>query len=117
MLDITIAQAKALGVLLHQAEKQATLKKVEKSLGLAQSVVAGLIVRLEQKGYVECFGDAADKRIKIVRITPLGEQQYDKSQDILGALGRRSLSDLSEDETGQLISLLNRIRKNLQTEM
>lgn len=116
-LDITIAQTKALEILLHYAEKQATLKEIEKSLGLAQSVVAGLIVRLEQKGYVKSFGNAADKRIKIVRITPLGEQQFEQSQYILGSLEKRVLSDLSENEIEQLTSLLGRIRKTLQAKI
>ena len=35
---------------------------------------AGVVARLEQKKLVEGFGNAEDRRIKMVRITPLGEQ-------------------------------------------
>lgn len=32
------------------------------------------VSRLEQKGFVEGFGDAGDRRVKLLRITPAGEE-------------------------------------------
>ena len=49
------------------------MKELERKFCVAQSTVAGIISRLEQKGFVEAFGDASDKRIKLVHITPDGE--------------------------------------------
>lgn len=49
------------------------MKELERYFGVAQSTIAGVVSRLEQKGFVEAFGDAADKRIKVVHITPAGE--------------------------------------------
>lgn len=114
-LEITLSQAKALSVLSNHPENQATLKYLEKELDLAQSVTAGIIKRLEQKKYVECFGDPSDKRIKIVRITDLGEQTYQASQKILAELENEVLSDLTDDEKRQLKDLLIKVRNTLQT--
>ena len=49
------------------------MKELERTFCVAQSTVAGIISRLEQKGFIEAFGDASDKRIKVVHITPAGE--------------------------------------------
>lgn len=111
--DITLSQAKTLSVLSKHPERQETLKNLEKELDLAQSVTAGIIVRLEQKKYVESFGDSADKRIKIVRITPLGEQKYQASQKILTELENEVLADLTDDEKRQFKDLLIKVRKTL----
>lgn len=59
---------------LQQAEgKQLSMKELERLFGVAQSTVAGIVSRLEQKGFVEALGDASDKRVKLVHITPTGE--------------------------------------------
>lgn len=112
--DITLTQAKALSTLSQQTKKQATLKELEKELGLAQSVTAGIVIRLEQKNYVECFGDAADKRIKIVQITPLGEQRYHVSQKVLGEQEEETLSALTASEKEQFRMLLVKVKNALQ---
>lgn len=111
--DITLSQAKTLSIILKHPEHQVTLKCLEKELGLAQSVTAGTIIRLEQKGYIESFGDSADKRVKIVSITPLGKQQFQVSQKILAGLENMILSNLSESEKQQLKALLTKVRNTL----
>ena len=113
--DITLSQAKTLSVLSKHPERQVTLKNLEKELDLAQSVTAGMIVRLEQKKYVESFGDSADKRIKIVRITPLGEQKYQASIKILAELENAVLADLTDDEKWKFKDLLIKVRNTLLT--
>lgn len=115
--DITLSQAKTLSVLYGHPERQVTLKYLEKELELSQSVTAGIVKRLEQKKYVESFGDSADKRIKIVRITALGEQKYQASKKILAELENKVLSDLTDDEKRQFKDLLVKVRNTLQTQV
>ena len=112
--DITISQAKVLALLLETPDHQATLKHIEKGLDLSQSVTAGLVVRLEQKKYVVSFGDATDKRIKIVQITPLGEQRYHASQKILGKQEDEALSALTVSEKEQFKMFLIKVKNTLQ---
>ena len=71
--DLTMAQVGALIELRSAEEKQMPLKELERRLHVAQSAAAGIVVRLEQKGFLESFGSSDDRRIKMVRITPKGE--------------------------------------------
>ena len=111
--DLTIAQLGALMVLNQSPERQMPLKELERKLHVAQSTAAGIITRLEQKGFVESFGDAADRRIKMVRITQQGvqcclsaEQNMDQEETLL-------LSGLTDTEKLIFISLLQKVRNAL----
>lgn len=110
-MDMTLTQVRVLSLLLGFPEKQATLKDLEKKLQLSQSVTAGIIKRLEQRKYIESFGNSEDKRIKIVQITPLGEQQFICSDKILSHLEEEMLSCLSEQELVTLKTLLKKVRE------
>lgn len=112
--DLTMAQVSVL-MLLNDADKGTlALKEIEKALHVAQSTSAGIVSRLEQKGFVESFGDAQDRRIKLVRITEAGRQccgearaNMDHADDIL-------LAGLSEEERTILRMLLVRVCRNVQ---
>ena len=62
--ELTTAQADALMILSQSPEKQMSLKELERTLHVAQSTAAGIVNRLEQRGYIGGFGDEADKRVK-----------------------------------------------------
>ena len=111
--DLTIAQLGALMVLNQSPERQMPLKELERKLHVAQSTAAGIITRLEQKELVESLGDAADRRIKMVRITQQGvqccisaEQNMDQEETLL-------LSGLTDTEKLIFISLLQKVRNTL----
>ena len=70
--NITLAQLDVLVQLSHAPKGQYSLKELEQILHVAQSTAAGIISRLEQKGFVAGLGDAADRRIKQVQITSAG---------------------------------------------
>ena len=67
--DLTMMQVSVLMELQKTGRKQLSMKELERKFCIAQSTVAGIISRLEQKGFVEAFGDAAAKRVKLVHIT------------------------------------------------
>lgn len=113
-LDMTLTQGRALDIIWSYPGKQITLKQLEKELQLAQSVTAGIIKRLEQKEFVKSFGDAEDKRIKIVQITPLGEKQYHCSQKILFAFENEFLSCLTEKEQSAFNTLLKKVKDSIK---
>lgn len=108
--DLTMAQMSALLILRQKAECQMSLKELERTLRVAQSTAAGIVSRLEQKGFVEAFGDPEDKRIKMVRMTEAGEQccgEADKSRE---QIEKRLLSGLTESEREILLTLLTKVR-------
>lgn len=110
---MTMAQLDALVELDRAPDRQRSLKELEQLLHVAQSTAAGIIARLEQKGLVEGFGDAEDRRIKLVRLTPAG------SECVRAALHHRAeaeenlLSGLTETERDIFYSLLKKVRASL----
>ncbi len=54
--DLTMSQVGVLIELRFSLEKQMTLKELERRLHVAQPTAAGIVARLEQKGFVEGFG-------------------------------------------------------------
>lgn len=111
--DMTMSQFGALFELDHAPEKQRSLKELEQSLHVAQSTVAGIISRLEQKGFVEAFGDAADRRVKLVRITPAGRECVAREENNMAEAEEKLLSGLTETERAIFYTLLKKVRDSL----
>ena len=95
-------------------EKQRSLKELEQSLHVAQSTAAGIVSRLEQKGFVEAFGDSADRRVKLVRITPAGCECVANAEEDMARAERMLLSALTETEREIFYVLLQKVRNSLQ---
>lgn len=111
--DITMVQLDALMELDRCSEKQLSLKELEQKLHVAQSTAAGIISRLEQKGFVDGFGDAADRRVKLVRITPAGAECANKAKAQMAGAEERLLSALTETERSIFCALLKKVRDSL----
>jgi len=112
--DLTMSQAATLGRLNARAGKQASLKELERILHVAQSTTAGIIARLEQKGFVEAFGSASDKRVKNVRITPLGEQFCRTAEQHMAENEAKLLAGLTEAEQEQFCDLLYKVSEAIR---
>ena len=111
--DLTMAQVGVLLELRKNTDQQMTLKELERSFRVAQSTAAGLVSRLEQKNFVESFGDSKDKRIKIVRITKKGEHFFQEADEHRKQTEEQLLSELTETEQEILLSLLKKVRDSL----
>ena len=112
--DLTMMQVSVLLALQESGEKQMFMKELEKSFGIAQSTVAGIVSRLEQKGFVEALGDVADKRVKRVHITAAGEKCCAESACHKEEAEKRLLKDFSEEERRMLHALLEKAARNLE---
>lgn len=110
---LTMAQVGTLLALKDMPEGQCSLKEMEQILHVAQSTSAGIIVRLEQKGLVEGFGSLEDKRIKMVRITPAGEECCFQAEKSMEETEKKLLSGLTETERSIFISLLVKVRDSI----
>ena len=111
--DMTLAQLEALLELDQAPENQLSLKELERRLHIAQSTTAGIIMRLEQKGFVEGFGDSSDRRIKLVRLTPAGADCLILAQGSRTEIEGKLLSGLTETERHIFFTLLKKVRNNL----
>lgn len=111
--DMTVAQLDALMELDKASGKQRSLKELEQSLHVAQSTVVGIVSRLERKGLVEAFGDAADRRVKLVRITPAGSECIANAKQFMLDEEKKILSGLTETEQGIFLVLLQKVHSSL----
>ena len=112
--DLTMSQMNALVELNSCEEKQMSLKDLEKKLHVAQSTAAGIVKRLEQKGFVEGFGNISDKRIKMVRITKIGEEYCSNAYQNMVAAEEMLLSGLTEEEQDTFYCLLLKMCSSLK---
>ncbi len=113
--DITLAQLMVLRTLHEAADQTVPLKVLEYHIKVAQSTMAGIVARLAQKGFVESIGDASDKRVKLVRLTPSGEACCEKVKEHMEATERFLLSALSAQEQTIFYDLLQKVSKSIRS--
>lgn len=111
--NITLAQLEVLDLLDQAPEGRYSLKELEQLLHVAQSTAAGIISRLEQKGFVAGYGDAEDRRIKRVQITPAGVECVRTALHHRAEAEEVLLSNLTEAERNLFYMLLKKVRDSL----
>ena len=108
--DLTMSQISVLIELEKAVDKQLELKRLEQSLHVAQSTEAGIVRRLEQKGFIEGFTSPEDKRVKMVRITPEGLSCCHKAEANAQKVETDLTAVLTDTERAILVSLLQKVR-------
>lgn len=109
---LTFAQLIALLAINEATDKRLSLKELEKALNTAQSSTARIVMKLENKGFINSLGDPADKRIKYVQISPVGEQFCEGARRSLYECEENLLSPLTEVERTVFLTLLQKVRNN-----
>lgn len=100
--DLTMMQVSALLTLKKRDNGEMTLKAMEKFFSLSRPTVAGLIMRMEEKGIVDSFTDKSDRRVKIVRLTQKGEECLSRASVPMENAESTLVSGLSDDEVSTL---------------
>jgi DNA-binding MarR family transcriptional regulator len=80
----------------------ATATEVGRKLGISKQAAGKTIDRLADLGYVERAGDAADRRRKVVRLTPRGIEALTLSAMIFSQIRDRWADQLGVDALAQL---------------
>lgn len=112
--DVTFSQLRILIMLHESIYDSLSLKEIERYFDLTQATVAGIIVRLERKNFLEGFTDPADRRIKRVRITQQGRKLCDDTKLFMDGCEERLLRCLDEEERSKLHEYLSRICRDMQ---
>lgn len=108
-LDLTFTQHHVLVYLDHQENKITTLKDIEKTFKVAQATMAGIIKRLELKGYVVTSYKSNDKRAKFVTLTDSGLKVCKESFKHVVKTEETIESVFNQQEIEQLCSYLDRL--------
>jgi len=111
--ELTLSQMNVLMELEAAPGHQLSLKELEGLLHVAQPTAAGIVVRLEHKGFVESFTDASDRRVKKVSITPSGMVCCQNAASDIKNMEAQLLAGLTEAEKIQFRDLLEKVFKGL----
>lgn len=112
--DLTMVQLLVLLELQQSDGQQLSMKALERRFGVAQSTIAGIIARLEQKKFVSSSGDPADRRVKLVSLTELGRACCAESADEMELAEQDIVRGFSEEEKSLFNDLLIRAVENVK---
>jgi DNA-binding MarR family transcriptional regulator len=105
--DVTPVQFAILNALLEDpGEDQVTLAR---KVAFDAATFGSVIARLEGRGWVRREPDAADRRRKLLWVTPQGTEVAQKMRRAVTRVQQRILDPLSAGEREQLIGLLDRL--------
>lgn len=108
---ITYRQAQVLGWLnlegpLAQADLAARLL-------VEPPTLVGVLDRMEQSGYVERKPCPADRRRKMIHLSPAAEEPWQKISQCAKRLRRQASKGLSQEELQTLKQLLQKVQRNV----
>ncbi|ANP56083.1 DNA-binding MarR family transcriptional regulator [Streptomyces griseochromogenes] len=86
------------------------MSKLAELLAVDMSVTSRHVAHVAARGWIERSPDPADKRSRILRLTPAGLAQLDELSQRTTHLLAERLADWTDDEVGQLIRLMTRLR-------
>ncbi|MFI9809810.1 MarR family winged helix-turn-helix transcriptional regulator [Streptomyces sp. NPDC052301] len=86
------------------------MSKLAELLAVDMSVTSRHVAHVAARGWIERHPDPADKRSRILRLTPAGLEQCDELSRRTTHLLAERLADWTDDEVGQLIRLMTRLR-------
>ncbi|WP_399895792.1 MarR family winged helix-turn-helix transcriptional regulator [Streptomyces sp. BBFR51] len=86
------------------------MSKLAELLAVDMSVTSRHVTHAADRGWIERSPDPADKRSRIVCLTPEGRKRLDELSERTTQLLAHRLSDWSDDEVGQLTRLMARLR-------
>ncbi|MGV9391943.1 MarR family winged helix-turn-helix transcriptional regulator [Streptomyces olivaceus] len=86
------------------------MSKLAELLAVDMSVTSRHVAHVADRGWIERLPDPADKRSRILSLTPEGQTQLDDIAEWSTQLLAQRLSDWSDDEVGQLSCLMARLR-------
>ncbi len=85
-------------------------------LGIEAPTLVGILDRMERDGWLERYGCPDDRRKKRIRATEKAEAVWNRMAECAHRVRAKAVRDFSPDELGQLKTLCERLRINLDAE-
>ncbi|MFJ6571274.1 MarR family winged helix-turn-helix transcriptional regulator [Streptomyces sp. NPDC091292] len=86
------------------------MSRLAELLAVDMSVTSRHVAHVAERGWIERCPDPADKRSRILRLTPAGKERLDDMSERYVETLAHFLGDWSDDEVDQLCTLLARLR-------
>lgn len=111
-MDLTASQGCVMGFLSHQ-DRPPCPRDVEEAFSMSHSCVAGILSRLEKKGFLEFRPDPADRRCKRIYILPKGRACSQRMRDTICGINDRMVRDFTPEEQAEFTRLLEQAICNM----
>ncbi|MFJ4962623.1 DNA-binding transcriptional repressor MarR [Streptomyces sp. ADI96-02] len=86
------------------------MSRLSELMAVDMSVTSRHVAHVAERGWIERSPDPADRRSRILRLTPDGHAQLDELTRRTTEMFARNLRDWSDEDVGRLSSLLSRLR-------
>jgi MarR family transcriptional regulator for hemolysin len=107
VLGLNHTEARLL-TLLRQEDGVAAQDTLSNRLSVDRSNAVRALQSLEQEGYIRRRKDDADKRAKLVQITPKGRKAVSEISRLRKKMAQSFFGDLREKEAGAIVDLLKK---------
>lgn len=112
--EITLKQWFLLNILSQMDEDFPNYNDIAKAVGTSRQNVTKMISALEKKGMVELKPSEIDQRAKYVKLTQKSLNYFASKDNSGNILLDKLFSDISSEETEQIVFLLSRILQNAE---
>ena len=109
---VSMAQLNILYILHRSGEM--TMSQLAECLNVSLSNATGLIDRMEERGFIERSRVPEDRRVVVVRTTPIGAQLLDEHDAMTDDLLRTVLGRLRPDELSGVASATSALRTAIE---
>ena len=112
MKDISWKQFFAI-ICINMCKEPPTLKELSDVLGSSHQNVKQILLKLENKGFIEFKSDDADKRKQRIVLTKKCMDFCEKNNDMSFVVMEKMFAGISEKELKTTINTITKIEKNL----
>lgn len=101
----------------HLEANGSTITEIAARARFAKPTVVAAVDDLERLGYVERHPDPADRRAKIVRLTPAGRRANEAAIEVFAEIESEWAERIGEREMGRLRGGLEHLHRELMSEI
>ncbi len=113
-VPVTAAQGRVLMYLEARGGGPVSQHDIEQYLNVSHTTAKGLLLRLEEKGFVRTAFDGRDGRVKNAYLTEKARQCREELSKHIDAITGQMMSGLSAAEKDKLFELLQRVYLNIK---
>ena len=105
-----------IGYLAKHRNEDVFQKDLEEIFSVRRSTMSTIILRMEQKGFLTRQSVAYDARLKKIVLTEKGERVHAAIESKIEDTEQKLSANFSEDEKQMLFRLLEKLRRNLESD-
>lgn len=88
-------------------------KDIESAFGVNRSTVTSIVKLMEKKGYIARENVPSDARLKMLSLTPMGEEMHVRTKHAIDTVEQRIREALSDEEIEMFFAISAKIRRTL----